>query len=413
MGRMRMSHRLARLLCSTSLALPLSLLAGCSSGDDGGCRAPGPRPYTAVSDETFVRGPWIAHAAPDALTIGWETSEACRGRLELGRAGQALDLAAQDEGQPTQHLLTASGLRPDTRYTYRLVCGETSAEHTAYTAPEAGDAVRFAVLGDSQSHPEVSSRVLAELEAFEPHLVLHAGDAVGDGQIDALWDLELFAPFGPVQDHLAVYFAMGNHEGHGAVYYRRSAGALLSPESPVATCFAFSAGNLFVLVVDTEHAFFPIADVDTPISTWIKQVAESPAARAATWRVAIGHEPALAEGWSPGACEPPDTFDGLAPVRTWLLPYLAGQGFQAYFAGHTHAYERGVVAGVHTFITGGGGGTLDEHCRDLPEIEVFRAVHHHLRVSADCEAMTVQAWALDETEPFDEVVIPAPAPLSD
>jgi hypothetical protein len=377
-------------------------LVGCSSPSGPACPALSGRPYDARSDDTFPRGPWLAHAWPDRLVVGFETAEACRGRLEFGRAGQALAVAAEEPEPVTEHRLEATGLAPDTRYAYRLACGPATGEaHTAYTAPAPGAPVRLVVLGDTQDHPEVSARVIAEMAAFEPHLALHVGDAVGDGRLLEHWDEQLHGPFRAFQDHVPVYFAMGNHERQGEGYFRRSPGPLLSPESPNASCFAFTVGNLFVLVVDTEQAFFPLAEVDTPISAWIREAVASPAARAAAWRLAIGHQPARAEGWSPGACEPPDTFDGYPPVATWLLPWLAEHGFQAYFSGHTHAYERGRVAGVNTFVTGGGGGGLDEHCRDLPEIEVFRAVHHHLRLTAGCDSLVVEAWALGEAAPFD------------
>jgi hypothetical protein len=95
-------------------------------------------------------------------------------------------------------------------------------------------------------------------------------------------------------------------------------------------------------------------------------------------------------------------------VATFLLPLLAQSGFAAYFSGHTHDYERGTANGVATFITGGGGGGLDEICRSLPEVQFTHIAHHHLLVEAGCTELTVSALELDGgPEPFDRLVIPA------
>ncbi|HOX47179.1 MAG TPA: metallophosphoesterase [Myxococcota bacterium] len=384
-------------------------LGACSDAGGPDCQPLQARPFEERADPTFLRGPWLFHATSDRLVFGFDTAEACQGTVELGRPGEALAPAGEEAASRLEHQLEVAGLAPDTRYAYRLRCGALeSQEHTAYTAPAPGAAVRFAVLGDTQSHPEVSARVVREVLPFEPAFLLHVGDAVGGGAEQSAWDEQFYPPLEALQDHAPVYAALGSHEQDGYGYHRRSPGELLSPESPEDSCYAFSAGNLFVLVMSTEGLFFPVTEeVGTPISEWIERVVASPEARAATWRVAIGHQPARVEGWTPGNCEPPTTFSGNPFVAGWLLPLLAEHGFQAYFSGHTHAYERGEVAGVHTFVTGGGGGDLDELCRELPEIAVFRSVHHHLRVTAGCDQLTVEAWALDEAAPFDRVDIPA------
>ncbi len=162
-------------------------------------------------------------------------------------------------------------------------------------------------------------------------------------------------------------------------------------------------GNVFLLVIDTNKPFAPGRGKETPISSWIRKRLDSREARQATWRIAVGHEPGYSECWTPGKCK---EYDGTPAVRDWLLPLLAKNGFHAYLAGHTHAYERAEVDGMLQIITGGGGSKLDQHCRELPVNRKTRIAYHYLMVDAGEETLTMEAHGLTPgAKPFDRVEI--------
>jgi hypothetical protein len=239
-----------------------------------------------------------------------------------------------------------------------------------------------------------------------PMLTLHVGDTVGDGSVEEQWIEQFFGPLRPLGHHVPTYVAIGNHERNDPSFFELVSYPPSVPGEPGAeSTYSFTFGNAFFLVVDTNQLFHDIdlgggEVVETPISSWIKAELETAAARTAMWRFAMGHEPAITESWSPGDC---DGYDGNAHVRDWLLPLLSAHRFHAYFSGHTHAYERGMLDGVLHVITGGGGGGLDEWCRDVPETDVVELVHHYLEIEADCAGMTLTAYRTDDDQVIDRV----------
>ena len=71
-------------------------------------------------DHGFMRTPYLQHARPEAMTIMWQTTTASVGYVEFG-AGERLDrVATSPRVSATQQEVTLTGLRPDTRYFYRV-----------------------------------------------------------------------------------------------------------------------------------------------------------------------------------------------------------------------------------------------------------------------------------------------------
>ena len=360
------------------------------------------RPLSSTTDTTFVKGPYMMHTTTSTAIVMWESKAECDGYVELGTDPSNLTASASHAGTSRIHEVPIGGLTASTRYFYRVhACAETSTVLDFMTAPEAATPVRFTVVGDSQSHPEISAQVVAGMMKQNPYFVLHAGDTVAAGVLDGLWTLELFEPFRPLLHHVPLYVAIGNHENNAHQFYDFLSYPASAPDDPQSeSYYSFTWGNVFVLVIDTNKVFFDLpaaggGATEMPISAWVKAQVASDAAKNAVWRIAIGHAPAWSESWSPGDC----SFDGNEHVRDWLMPLLAEHRFQAYFAGHTHAYERGMVGGVLHVITGGGGGDLDEWCRDLPVTQVVRARHHFMSVEAGCDKLVVQAIDAQDGNP--------------
>ncbi|MBN2495812.1 MAG: metallophosphoesterase family protein [Deltaproteobacteria bacterium] len=365
-------------------------------------------------DTTFPVGPIVDLADRDHATIMWEPETVCEdGELVYGPSADSLDLrvaASRDDRILKARLI---GLETDTRYFYRVsACGLESSVLSFYTAPPPSTPIRFAIWGDSQSHPEISGPLVEQFKRDRPHMTLHVGDVLGDGTVYDQWRDEHFTPLRPIGHYLPTHSAMGNHERNALAYYRYFDNpipeALRDPDQWGAN-YALRYGNVFFLVLDTNNLHLLAAELvpDSAVVEWVEAQLRSEQARTATWRIAAAHHPALAECWSPGNC---DGFAGQGMVEEWLFPRLAEHGFHAYFCGHTHAYERGEIDGVLHLISGGAGGNLDEWCRDFEEIEIVENAHHYVRVDAACDRMTLRAYRAGESEPFDEVVIEHGAP---
>jgi hypothetical protein len=150
------------------------------------------------------------------------------------------------------------------------------------------------------------------------------------------------------------------------------------------------------LVLDTAlsqgELFFPVGDYEPPLYQWIKEQVASPEAQQARWRFAFSHYPFGSN------CKRDDEGHDLqeASVRDHLLPLLWDAGFQGYFNGHRHLYERLEVDGHLVITTAGGGGGLDDIalCDDgIEEARYQQSVHHHVTVDTACDE--AQVWARD------------------
>ncbi len=353
-------------------------------------QAPG-RIVAGARDETFDLGPYLMWAQPTRITILWRTSEEEDGVVQYGF--EDLSQEVRHEENARVHKVTLTDLVPDTRYQYRVTSGGvTSQVHHFHTAVHPGQGFRFAVFGDNQNGPEGFVRIVEQMLAVHPYLLVGVGDHVQEGKKEWQWREQLFDPARALFHEVPLYAAMGNHEQHSPVFWE-----LYAYDHPPGeegfnlAYYSYSYGNAFFLVLDTNNLLCPLGEVDVPQSAWLKEQLASPAARNATWKFAYSHEPGYSESWSPGDCD----YDGNRCIRNWLLPLLSEHGFHAYFSGHTHGYERGRVGDVLHFINGGAGGGLDEWCKDLDQTTVVIQSHHFILADAGCDRLRFQAITID------------------
>jgi predicted phosphodiesterase len=386
-----------------SLGLALAGLAVAACGDSPAPDVCRPEDRYVVpfgeADPTFHVGPALEHTTTSTVAIGWETLEEADTRLEFG-ADEAY--GRQIEGPPgTMHRVRLEGLEPGTRYHYRACSGEQCTRDLVFgTAPEPGDPIRFAVYGDSQSNPENHAKVAGQVMQDEASLVIVAGDTVSDGNYREQYKEFFYDPARALSHSIPRYAAIGNHDRKDTegTYFREYHQFPEEPGVPqTEVSYSFVHGDAFFLVLDNtmDHydLFFPPAEgIDPPLWVWLQERVQSPEAQAARWRFAIAHYP------PDSACYPADHEYGMpdSAVRTYVLPVLWAAGFQAYFAGHIHCYERFDFDGRLVITTGGGGGDLDpeERCvRELPVARAHACVHHHVTVELGCDQ--AQVWVKD------------------
>jgi hypothetical protein len=398
--RTERAGRSVRLLIGLASALTSSI--ACSEAEEEKQCEPENRHQTIVGeeDQTFHVGPYLEHTTGTSAAIGWETLEAGDTRLVL----EGPDERTIEGPAGTMHQVTINALQPGTTYRYRACTNEQcTRELTFSTAPDSGVPIRFAVYGDCQDNPAAHRKVIDQVMADEANLVLVVGDTVSDGRNREEFKERYYDPARILSHSVPRYAAIGNHDRKDveAEHYRDYH---IFPEDPGVppsqqeTSYSFTYGDAFFLVFDNtlDHLdlFFPIDGVeDPPLWRWLQEQVKSPAAQNARWRFAFAHYPPDAE------CYGSDHDDGLpgSAMRTSVLPLLWEHGFQGYFAGHVHCYERLDFDGHLAIITGGGGGGLEnteEKCvRELPEARHQACVHHHVTLELGCEHAEV--WSRD------------------
>ncbi len=351
------------------------------------------QPLLGLADDTFEIGPYLMDARPQSIVVAWRTLDPAVGTVTFGPA-ETLAAAVTEEEATRYHQIRLEGLVPGTRYSYQVSIPDLESAIHQFVTPTNGQPARFVVWGDNQDGKETFALLQPQILARAPHAVLGVGDHISQGINEWLWLEQLFGPARALFHEVPFYAAIGNHEDNASFWYEFFAyPAADVPEDEFSeSYYSFTFGSVFFLVINTNTVFFPIGEVDTPISAWIREQVASPAAQNATWRIAYGHEPGITESWSAGNCG----YDGYKPVRNWFLPFIAEHGFHLYLAGHTHAYERAQFDnGLVQIITGGGGGGLDEWCKDFPETSVVYQNHHILAIDADCDHLRVEAEDLN------------------
>ena len=401
--------------------LVLTFWSGCAEEDSSPASGPevpacvegvfSERILDDVTDDTFKNGPYLMQTTTDSTVIMWESTESCFGEIAYGTSPDALDNKVSHEGESQIHSVRLENLQPDTRYYYTAsACDKTTETLSFWTALKPGSPTIFTVWGDSRSYPERAQMVVESMKPHNPHFNLHTGDVVTNGKEEEQWTDEFFDPLRTLGHSVPTFIALGNHEKNSEHFYKRVDYPKPLPGTATnGSMYSLSYGNVFLLVINTNGIFFPI-DIDpenvieNEVSLWIREQMASEAAQKATWRIAAGHEPGYSESWSPGSCH----YDGNAGVRDWFMPLLAEHHFHAYFAGHTHTYERGMVNGVLHVISGGGGAGLDDWCVDFQDVTVMASVFHYLVIKAGCNTLTMEAfYAPGAITPFDAVTLKA------
>ena len=192
-----------------------------------------PKTGTYSTCVTLTEGPFVDCLTHDSAVISWETDSACRGAVLIKRAEIA------DEADSSRHEILISGLKPDTRYVYRVrYCPDAgiSREYSFRTALEPGSKRPFkfgfmsdgrrGVGGGERSQNGVNEKVLTEfitaLYYKGAHFICFGGDLV-NGYTSEMSDLESqFKTWKrivqPVGARIPIYEAMGNHEQVGNFY---------------------------------------------------------------------------------------------------------------------------------------------------------------------------------------------------
>lgn len=337
-------------------AAPVRMLLGWS-GDPATTRAVTWRTAASLDNPQAQMGPASSGDAPAGPTTTLKGSSRVI-RLDDGRT-------------VGHHRVEFTGLRPATRYAYRVGDGHRSSNwHVFTTASGQPDPFRFVYLGDAQHGlTDQWPQVVAAARAAAPDaaFVVHAGDLLAEGYDDSLWGAWVsgMQQWSFSTPNVAV---PGNHDLHrspsvdasGAVY---NASALWTAHFALPSNGPPELGDLtgqsyyldyqgVRLVAIDVNAFSNDDYVETARervraaqTAWLRRVLET---RPGGWTVVVQHQPVF----------PVVKGRDLAKMRAALEPIYDQYHVDLVLQGHDHIYARTHKVRAGRLVAPGDAGTV-------------------------------------------------------
>ena len=196
-----------------------------------------PAMATAAST-TVTRGPYLQQATPVSLIVRWRTAAATDSRVRFGDSAVTLTLAADHPAVTTEHIVTLTGLTPNTQYFYSVgsttetIAGDAS--YTFFTPPIVGtrQPTRIWVLGDSGTADADAAAVHNAYTTFNDlyplHLVgplgaarytdafLMLGDNAYANGTDSEYQAAVYNMYPTLLRQTALWPTIGNHDTAGS-----------------------------------------------------------------------------------------------------------------------------------------------------------------------------------------------------
>lgn len=349
-------------------------------------------------DLKFIVKPYLQFGTQTTMTVMWQTSHDCQTDLFWGPDASCENKISSDEVRGL-HTFTIEGLEPETQYFYRTSSTMDDGSFleseacTFVTAVHEQTPYAFAVIGDTQSNPDVASKIAALAWAQRPSFAVHAGDLVGTGPIDTHWTQEFFPSMNELIQRVPFYPVLGNHEQNAQNYFDYM--TLPSPEY----YYDFRYGNAHFFMIDSNRN----VDHDSEQYQWLdKKLGDS----TAKWKFVCHHHPPFSsdENDYGNLWETNKSSRGDLRIRQ-LVPLYEKHGVDIVWNGHIHSYERTWPLrdnratddkGTVYVVTGGGGGSLETPGPIRPYFQNnVRRGHHFVMVYVNGKQLEFKAFDID------------------
>lgn len=382
--------------------------------------------FTAELLANFSRAPYLQNVSSNQAEVRFLTPWPRTARVEFGIDSVKERVVDRPEG--TNHGVRLEGLRPGTRYQYRVILGKdgdggATAPISFQTLPAAGS-LTVQVLGDSGWGDLAPHAVVDQMMRSEADLVLHAGDLVYPGLSPTSADIRCLSIFRPWMRTRPSAFAWGNHDLYfgfdplveifGSPTNDTPAWEHVAERTHPQAYYSFDAGEAHFAVLFQPYFGQYQMRTNSPQARWLDQ---DLAATRKPWKVVLAHVP-----WETSSVHRFDdtNYNGRpdgAEFAEVLLPIAQRHGVQLYLSGHDHDYERLIPVGGMTSIVTGGGGAWLYGLREVSALQsAFRMVYHFTQLRFEDDTLTIRCIN-SQGQVEDQSVIrrqpdPAPAPAA-
>jgi hypothetical protein len=316
-------------------------------------------PHVLVNSTlALARGPYLQSSTPTRVVVRWRTDENGDSRVVYGTEPGRLSSSVVDPAVTDEHIVTLSGLDPDTKYYYAVgtsteILAGADADHFFVTSPVPGDAkpTRIWILGDSGTGNADADAVRDAYYDFtadrHTDLWLMLGDNAYPNGTDSDYQDALFNMYPEMLRKSCLWPTLGNHDGHSAdsstqsgsyytIFTLPTAGEAGGVPSGTEAYYSFDYSNIHFVVLDSYDSG---RSPSGPMLTWLDQ---DLASTVQDWIIAYWHHPPYTKGSHDSDYEPI-----LIEMRENALPILESHGVDLVLGGHSHSYERSFLINGH------------------------------------------------------------------
>ena len=310
---------------------------------------------------TIVRGPYLNSGSSTSGVVRWRTDLPSDAVLWHGPNLDSLTNLVFDATMTTEHIMTLTGLPPDTRWYYSIgTAAQTNAVGSNYwfkTAPVAGTrgSYRFWILGDCGTAGIGSpDRQFSTRDAYynfaatngPADIWLMLGDNAYDRGLDPEYQRAVFDIYPDTLRNLFLWPVLGNHETSQSttadtfpyldIFSLPVDGEAGGVPSGTERYYSFDYGNIHFVALDSMTSG---RTADSPMADWLRADLE---ATTAEWIIVYFHHPPYTKGNHDS-----DREGDLISIRENLVPIMETNGVVLVLCGHSHAWERSYLLHGH------------------------------------------------------------------
>ncbi len=319
----------------------------------------------------LTRGPYLQLATSHSMMIRWRTDLEDISIVRYGNSSDRLDKIVKDTTKVTEHIVTITGLQPETKYFYLIEsAGDTlqnEDDNYFMTLPSAGKKglYRIGVFGDCGENSSNQRKVRDFFLKYLGNNYLNAWILLGDNAYAYGKDAEFQSNFFNSYEtkllrKYPLFPAPGNHDYHDEytsaemaretthfAYYQSFSmplnGEAGGVPSNTQAFYSFDIGNIHFLSLDShgeQDNNSRMSDTLGRQARWVKQDLE--ANKNKDWIIAYWHHPPYSMG-----SHNSDEQDELVDIRKNFIPILERYGVDLVLCGHSHDYERSKLMKGH------------------------------------------------------------------
>jgi hypothetical protein len=316
------------------------------------------REASGATAAVVTRGPYLQLGTTTSATIRWRTDTTTPSRVRYGLAPGSLSGTADVATSTTEHVVTVSGLVPDTTYYYSvgtptetLAGGDST--YFFHTHPFAGSVgpIRIWVIGDSgtanASAQAVRNAYLTFTGSRATDAWLMLGDNAYSNGTDAEYQAAVFNMYPTILRNTFLWPTLGNHDTAGsstppaglpyyAMFTLPTGGEAGGLASGTEDYYSFDRGNVHFVCLDSMTSD---RSPTGAMATWLRN---DLSATTQDWIIAFWHHPPYSKG-----SHDSDTESQLIEMRQNFLPILEDYGVDLALTGHSHSYERSYLLDGH------------------------------------------------------------------